>query len=154
MQEMWIWSLDCEDPLEEGMATHSSTLAWRIPWTYRAWQAIIYRVAKSWTQLKRLSTWGFPSDGKDSACNAGDPGLIPGSGRFPWRREWPHTPVFLLGEFHGQRILEGPSPWGHNELDRTEQLTYMDGMKEDSSGTANIKGTTDWNCLHFEQAWW
>ena len=33
MQEMWVRSLGQEDPLEEGMATHSSTLAWRIPWT-------------------------------------------------------------------------------------------------------------------------
>ena len=32
---------------------------------------------------------------------AGDLGLIPGSGRFPWRREWQPTPVFLPGEFHG-----------------------------------------------------
>ena len=33
MKEMWVRSLSWEDPLEEGMATHSSTLAWRIPWT-------------------------------------------------------------------------------------------------------------------------
>ena len=33
MWEMWVRSLGWEDPLEEGMATHSSTLAWRIPWT-------------------------------------------------------------------------------------------------------------------------
>ena len=33
MQEAWVWSLGQEDPLEEGMATHSSILAWRIPWT-------------------------------------------------------------------------------------------------------------------------
>ena len=33
MQEMWVQSLGEEDSLEEGMATHSSTLAWRIPWT-------------------------------------------------------------------------------------------------------------------------
>ena len=33
MQETWVWSLDRDDPLEEGMATHSSILAWRIPWT-------------------------------------------------------------------------------------------------------------------------
>ena len=33
MQETWLWSLDQEDPLEEGMATHSSILAWRISWT-------------------------------------------------------------------------------------------------------------------------
>ena len=33
VQETWVWSLDWEDPLEEGMAAHSSILAWRIPWT-------------------------------------------------------------------------------------------------------------------------
>ena len=33
MQEMWVPSLGGEDPLEEGMATHSSILGWRIPWT-------------------------------------------------------------------------------------------------------------------------
>ena len=33
MQETWVQSLDLEDPLEEGMATHSNILAWRIPWT-------------------------------------------------------------------------------------------------------------------------
>ena len=33
MQETWVQFLDWEDPLEEGMATHSSILAWRIPWT-------------------------------------------------------------------------------------------------------------------------
>ena len=33
MQETWVRSLDQEDPLEEEMATHSSILAWRIPWT-------------------------------------------------------------------------------------------------------------------------
>ena len=33
MQETWVRSLGWEDPLEKGMATHSSILAWRIPWT-------------------------------------------------------------------------------------------------------------------------
>ena len=33
IQEMWVQSLGQEDPLEEGMATHSSILAWRFPWT-------------------------------------------------------------------------------------------------------------------------
>ena len=33
MQETWVWSLGWADPLEEGMATHSSILAWRFPWT-------------------------------------------------------------------------------------------------------------------------
>ena len=55
------------------------------------------------------------SDGKESAPNAGDireASSMPGSGRFPWRREWQPTPVFLPGEFHGQRSLVGYSPLG------------------------------------------
>ena len=63
---------------------------------------------------------GFPggSDGKESACNAEDPGFIPGSGKIPWRMKWLPTPVFLPGESHGQRNLAGYSPWSHKELDR------------------------------------
>ena len=38
------------------------------------------------------------------------------------RREWQSTPVFLPGEFHGQRNLGGYSPWGRKESDKTEQL--------------------------------
>ena len=41
----------------------------------------------------------------------------------PWRREWPPTPVFLPGEFQGQRSLAGYSPWGRKESDTTEWLT-------------------------------
>ena len=44
--------------------------------------------------------------------------LFPSLGRkIPWRREWLPTPVFLPGEFHGQRSLEGYSLWGHQELE-------------------------------------
>ena len=39
-----------------------------------------------------------------------------------WRRKWQPTPVFLAGEFHGQRSLVGYGPWGHKELDTTEGL--------------------------------
>ena len=38
----------------------------------------------------------------------------------PWRRTWLPTPVFLLGESHGQTSLGGCGPWGHKELDTTE----------------------------------
>ena len=38
----------------------------------------------------------------------------------PWRREWLPTPVFLPGEFHGQRSLVGYSPWNHGESNTTE----------------------------------
>ena len=56
----------------------------------------------------------FPggSDSKASAYDAGDSGLIPGLGRFPCRRKWQPTPVFLPGKSHGQRRLIGYSPWG------------------------------------------
>jgi len=48
VRETWVQSLGQEDPLERRMATHSSILAWRIPWT-EAWWATVYGVAKSWT---------------------------------------------------------------------------------------------------------
>ena len=50
---------------------------------------------------------------------------MPGLGRFPWRRAQQHIPVFLPGEFHGQRSLVGYSPWGRKELDTMEQLILL-----------------------------
>ena len=41
------------------------------------------------------------------------PGFYPWIGKISWRREWQPTPVFLPGEFLGQRSLVGYSPWGH-----------------------------------------
>ena len=49
MWEAWVQSLGWEDPLEEGMATHSSILAWRIPMDKGAWQATVHGVTKSQT---------------------------------------------------------------------------------------------------------
>ena len=43
--------------------------------------------------------------------------------KIPWRRAWQPTPVFLSGESHGQKNLVSYSPWGHKELDTTEQLS-------------------------------
>ena len=43
----------------------------------------------------------------------------------PLEKEWLPTPVFLPGEFHGQRNLAGYSPLGRKESDTTEQLTYF-----------------------------
>ena len=50
-------------------------------------------------------------------------GFDPWVGTIPWRREWQPTPVFLSGEFQGQRSLADYSPWGHRESDTTEWLT-------------------------------
>ena len=51
MWEIWVQSLGWEEPLEEGMATNSSILAWRIPMDRGAWQAIVHGVEKSRTWL-------------------------------------------------------------------------------------------------------
>ena len=52
MQEMRVRSLGREDSLDEGMATHSSILAWRTPMGRGVWRATVHRVSQSWTQLK------------------------------------------------------------------------------------------------------
>ena len=51
MQEMWAQSLDWEDPLEKEMATHSSVLAWEIPWTEEPGRLQSMGSQKSLTQL-------------------------------------------------------------------------------------------------------
>ena len=58
MWEICVWSVGWEDPLEEGLATHSSILAWRIPTDRGAWRAIIHGVTKSRIQL---SDWAHGS---------------------------------------------------------------------------------------------
>ena len=67
-------------------------------------------------------TEGFPgsSADKESACNVGDLGLIPGLGGSPGEGNGLPTPVFLPGEFHAQRSLVGYSPWGQKESATTE----------------------------------
>ena len=52
------------------------------------------------------------------------PGFDPRLRKIPWRRKWQPTPVFLSGEFQGQRTLVGYSPWDHKESDTTVQLTF------------------------------
>ena len=116
-----------------------SFLRWWTLGCFHLWATVINAVVKIrvqgfvWTSifisLGCISRSGIAgsspggSDGKQSACNAGDLGSIPGLGRFPWRREWQPTPVFLCGEFHGLRSLVGYSPWGCKESDTTEWLT-------------------------------
>ena len=51
MQEAWVQSLGWKDPLEKGMATHSSICAWRIPADRGAWRATVHGDAESQTQL-------------------------------------------------------------------------------------------------------
>ena len=51
LQETWVQTLGREDALEEGMATHSSILAWRIPMGRGAWQATLHGIAKDTTAV-------------------------------------------------------------------------------------------------------
>ena len=68
---------------------------------------------------------GFPggSDGKESACNAGDLGLILGLGRSPGGGYGNPLQYSCLENPHGQRSLAGYSPWGHKESDTAERLS-------------------------------
>ena len=73
---------------------------------------------------------GFPdgASGKESACQCGRHkrhGFDSRVGKISWRRAWKSTPVFVPGEFYGERSLVGYSPLGHKELDMTE-TTVMD----------------------------
>ena len=87
-------------------------------------------VENKWQSLTPNSTYSqegnFPggSDGKESACNAGDPGSNPGSERYPGEGMKP-TPELLPGESQGQKSLVSPSPLGCKELDTTERLTFL-----------------------------
>ena len=75
---------------------------------------------------KQKMRWSFDtrySDGKESACNAGDLGSVPGSGRFLGEGHGYSLQYSCLGNAHGQRSLVGYSPRGLKESDTTEWLT-------------------------------
>ena len=73
MQEMWAWCLGWEDPLEEGIATHSSVLAWRIPWTEEAGELQVTESRYYWNDwahtyvsgLRYMRAIFFPSYSRD-----------------------------------------------------------------------------------------
>ena len=89
MQETWVRSLGWEDCLEEGMATHSSILTWRIPTDRKTWQAAVHGVAKSRTRLSDL-TFHFNALEREMATHSsvlawripgtGEPGGLPSVG--------------------------------------------------------------------------
>ena len=92
MWETWVRSLSCwQDPLEKEMATHSSTLAWKIPWMEepgRLQSTGLQRVRHDWATSLSLFTF------------------------MHWRRRWQPTPVFLPGESQGWGSLVGCHLWG------------------------------------------
>ena len=87
---------------------------------------------------------GFPgsSDGKASACNAENPGSIPGSGRSPGGGHDNPLQYSYLENPHGQRSLVGYSPWGCKESDMTERLSTISLGREGTLGILNRKKLT------------
>ena len=88
-----------EGKMEKAMAPHSSTLAWKIPWT---------------EEPGRLQSIGSLRVGHDWATSLSLFSFM------HWRRKWQPTPVFLPGESQGRGSLVGCRLWGHTELDTTE----------------------------------
>ena len=83
----------------------------------------VYKLPKSNVQVCEFC--GFPNgaSGKDPAyrCRRWKRHrLNPWDGKIPWKRTWQPTPVFLLGESHGQRSLVVSSPQDHKESDTTK----------------------------------
>ena len=75
----------------------------------------------SWSLCKALV---FPGGSDSKVClQCRRRGFDPSVKKIPWRRKWLPTPVFLLGEFRGQKSLGGYSLWGCKELDMTKGLT-------------------------------
>ena len=88
-------------------------------------QAGVERGQKWCTKGLHIQRKGLPS-GKEPACQCRRQkrrGYDPWVRKFPWRRAWLLTTVFLPGESHGQRSLGGYSPRGHKESDTTEWLS-------------------------------
>ena len=108
--------------LEKEMAAHSSVLAWRIPGTGELGglpSMESHRIGHDYSDLAAAA-----AEGKESACNTGDLGSIPGSGRSPGEGNGYSLQYSCLENSIDKRSLEGYSPWGHKESDKTEQLTY------------------------------
>ena len=94
-----------------------------------AWHAAVHWVTKSWTLpsdwtdlYNQIYTFVWGSWKPGSFCQGDKKVSIKYQG---WRRKWQPTPVFLPGEFHGQRSLVGYSPWGRKESDTTKQLNHQ-----------------------------
>ena len=138
------------------MAPHSSTLAWKIPWTEEpgrlqsmGWLRVGHACIGGNGNPFQCSCLENPKDGgawwaaiygvaqsqtrlkrlksSSSSSNRSDLG----------RRQWHPTPVLLPGESHGRRSLVGCSPWGHKESDTTEQLHFQ-AFPGGSDGKASV----------------
>ena len=144
MQETMVWSMDWKYLMEEEMATHSSILAWKIPWAEepgglqsmgllrlhitehthtedKKTGSSLDQTLNGLTDFKHVRFCLFSVLSQKSWTRL--KWLINNSKlMILWRRKWQPTLVILPGKSHGERILMGYSPWGCKELDTTEQL--------------------------------
>ena len=110
--------------------SHENSVSFLLPFSRQCWWK---SHSHPWEESGRVqasgqisqSLWGFPggSDSKESICNLGDPGSIPGLGRSPGGGHGHLLQYACLENPHGQRSLVGYSPRGHKESDTTEQLS-------------------------------
>ena len=96
--------------------------------------------------------------GKESTCHCRSHrrcGFDRWVGKIPCRRKWQPTPVFLSGEFRGQRSLVNYSPWGLKELDTTEWLTvsFLSSKQYALSLAACLSSTLFIRCKIRESLW-
>ena len=89
----------------------------------------------------------FPgeSDGKQSTCNVGDLGSIPGLGKSPEGGHGNPLQYSCLENPHGQRSLASYSPWGHKELDRTKWLSTHSCSNQNSMVWHKNRQIDPWN---------
>ena len=100
-----LWGVHC--PLVSPLSHHRTHLAaTRTDWWYSPFAGDT-RPGLLWTFQPQFRSFQSGSDSKESDCNVGDLGSIPGSGRSPGEWEWLPTPVVLPGEFHWRATVHG-----------------------------------------------
>ena len=87
MRKIWVRSLGWEETLEKGKATHSSILAWRVPWTKRQTLLNDFHITNSVYSKYYFRASQVVLVVKNPPANAGDLGLIPGLVRYPGERK-------------------------------------------------------------------
>ena len=155
-------SLSREDPLEEETATHASILAWEVPWSKKPGGLQSTGLQKTLD----IVAAGFPgcSASNESACIAGDPGSIPGSGRsagegigYPCQCFWASLIAqrvknpLAMGEIWIQSLgWEDPLEKGTcYPLQYSGLQNSMDGGASQATGGRKESDMTEWLSLHF-----
>ena len=127
-----VWLLQLEVWVEPPALSCGSCLSWHIGWSLcTSWNRDLtgssLRVLWEWNKLILIQLilihWASLVAQLVKSLQCGRTGFDPCVGKIPWRRKRQPTPVFLPGESHGQRSLEGYCPWDHEESDMTELLT-------------------------------